>query len=159
MHHGPVATTDKRPSRRVLGWLPVALLLVGVSNHLWQVQHHQLSPWLGAGFGMFATTDVGSARQVYLTAVLADDREQEITLGEPYRDTLKRARGLPSDSWLGRLAEATFRALDSSSDIEFSAAPVALRVEIWRMSYRPKTLAPSASLLASHTYPFPADGG
>lgn len=159
MQHGPVATTEKRPSRRVLGWLPVALLLVGVSNHLWQVQRHQLSPWLGAGFGMFATTDVGSARQVYLTAVLVDGREQEITLGDPYRDTLKRARGLPSESWLGRLAEATFRALDSAADMEFSAPPVALRVEIWRVSYRPSTLEPSASLLASQTYLFPADGG
>lgn len=159
MHHGSVATTDKPPSRRVLGWLPVVLLLVGVSNHLWQVQRYQLSPWLGAGFGMFATTDVGSARQVYLIAVLADGREQEITLGDPYRDTLKRARGLPSESWIGRLAEATFQALDSASDIEFSAPPVALRVEIWRVSYRSSTLEPSVSLLASQTYPFPADGG
>jgi hypothetical protein len=159
MHHGPVATAGQRPWRRALGWLPVALLLVGVGNHLWQVQRHRLSPWLGAGFGMFATTDVGSARQVYLTAVLADGREQEITLGEPYRDTLKRARGLPSESWLRRLAEATFQALDSVSDAEFSAPAVALRVEIWRVSYRPSTLEPSASLLASQMYPFPVDGG
>ncbi len=139
--------------------MPVALLLVGVSNHLWQVQRHQLSPWLGAGFGMFATTDVGSARQVYLTAVLADGSEQEIALGEPYDDTLKRTRGLPSDSWLGRLAEATFQALGAASAIEFPSPPVALRVEIWRLSYLPTTLEPSASPLASRTYPFPADGG
>ncbi len=159
MHHGPAATTGQRPWRRALGWLPVALLLVGVGNHLWQVQRHQLSPWLGAGFGMFATTDVGSARQVYLTAVLADGREQEITLGEPYRDTMKRARGLPSESWLGRLAEATFQALDNVSEIGFATAPVSLRVEIWRVSYRPSTLEPSASLLASQMYSFPVDGG
>jgi hypothetical protein len=143
--------------QKALSWLPVALLLGGVMNHLWQVQRHQLSPWLGAGFGMFATTDLDSARQVYLTALLADGRERELALAEPYQDTLKRARALPSEAWLNQLAAESFDAVAASPDIGFPAMPVALRIDIWRLSYRPETLAPSASLLISRTYPFPAD--
>lgn len=152
--------TENRPSARwqkALSWLPVALLLAGVTNHLWQVHRHQLSPWLGAGFGMFATTDLDSARQVYLTALLADGRERELALAEPYQDTLKRARALPSEAWLHRLATATFGALEASFEIGFPAPPVALRIDIWRLSYQAETLEPSASLLVSRTYPFPAD--
>jgi hypothetical protein len=151
---------EGRPATRwqkALSWLPVALLLAGVMNHLWQVQRHQLSPWLGAGFGMFATTDLDSARQVYLTAVLEDGRERELALTDPYRDTLKRARALPSGAWLQRLATATFDALEASPELEFPARPVALRIDIWRLSYHAKTLEPNASLLVNRTYPFPAD--
>ena len=133
----------------------MALLLAGVSNHFWQVQRHQLSPWLGAGFGMFATTDLDSARQVYLTALLADGSEQEIHLSEPYRDTLDRARGLPSEAWLARLAETAFQALEATPEIEFPAAPLALRVEVWRLSYQADTLVPTAAPVSGATYPFP----
>jgi hypothetical protein len=127
-----------------------------VVNHLWQVHRNALSPWLGAGFGMFSTTDVDSARQVYLTAVLADGAETEVALGEPFRDTWHRARALPSDAWLSRLAEATFRALEETPELEFPAPPVSLRIEVWRLSYQEGTLKPSASLLASGTFAFPS---
>ena len=110
-----------------MAWLPIALLLAGVANHLWQVHHHQLSPWLGAGFGMFASTDLDSARQVYLQVLLEDGSEREIALAEPYQDTLQRARALPTEAWLERLAEAAFNALQASPELEFSPAPVALR--------------------------------
>ena len=156
--HPTRAPARPRHWHKALGWLPVALLLAGVSNHFWQVQRHQLSPWLGAGFGMFATTDLDSARQVYLTALLADGSEQEIHLSEPYRDTLDRARGLPSEAWLARLAETAFQALEATPEIEFPAAPLALRVEVWRLSYQADTLGPSAAPVAGATYPFPDHG-
>ena len=149
---GPV---EGRGGRRFSGWLPVVLLLAGVANHLWQVHRNQLSPWLGAGFGMFSTTDVDSARQVYLTAVLADGTETEVELGEPFRDTWERARALPTGTWLSRLAESTFQALDETPFLEFSAPPRSLRIEVWRLSYQDETLQPSASLLAHRTFPFP----
>ena len=152
--------TECRPPvrwQKALSWLPVALLLAGVTNHLWQVHRHQLSPWLGAGFGMFATTDVDSARQVYLTVLLADGRERELALADAYRDTLKRARALPSDAWLQRLAAAAFEALEASHEIAWPALPVALRIDIWRLSYQAETLEPHAGLLVSRTYPLPAD--
>ena len=46
-------------------WLP-SLLLVSVALHqVFLVHHTQLSPWLGGGFGMFSTTDVGTARHLH----------------------------------------------------------------------------------------------
>lgn len=105
---------------------------------------------------MFATTDLDSARQVYLGVVLEGGGERELALTDPYRDTLKRARALPSEAWLQRLATATFDALEASPELEFPARPVALRIDIWRLSYQAETLEPSASLLVTRTYPFPA---
>ncbi len=107
---------------------------------------------------MFATTDLDSARQIYLTALLADGSEQEIHLEQPYRDTLDRARGLPSGVWLDRLAEAVFQALEATPEIQFPVAPQALRVEVWRLSYQADTLAPTAAPVAGATYPFPDNG-
>jgi len=136
----------------------VALLLVGVANHLWQVHRNALSPWLGAGFGMFSTTDVDSGRQVYLIAMLEDGTESEIALGEPFQDTWERARALPTDTWLSRLAQTTFEALEKTPYLEFAAPPVTLRIEVWRLSYQEQTLQPSAVLLASRSFPFPGHG-
>ena len=52
------------PVRRFLNWLPLAVLLLVAANHAYLRYVHNLSPWLGAGFGMFSTTDSVSARQV-----------------------------------------------------------------------------------------------
>jgi hypothetical protein len=139
--------------RPVLTWLPVMVLLAGAANHFWQVHRHRLSPWLGAGFGMFATTDVGSARQVHLTAVLADGSEYWVEVGEPYRDTLLRARGLPSETRLARLAEAALRALAQEPGPAFPAPPARLRVEVWTTVYQAGTLRPRSMLLAGASYP------
>ena len=157
--HPTRAPARPRHWHKALGWLPVALLLAGVSNHFWQVQRHQLSPWLGAGFGMFATTDLDSARQVHLTVQLADGSVREVVLGEPYQDTLTRARALPSSTWLDRLATAAFEALQTRPKIESPASPVSLRIEVWRPVYQAETLQLRANLLARQTYPFPPDGG
>ena len=158
-----MSTGEKDNSRRwwpaAISWLPVVLLLIGVANHLWLVKRHQLSPWLGAGFGMFSTTDVGSTRQVYLTTALADGSEYWVELDEPYRDTLLRARALPTDDWLARLSEATFQALEDDASVTFPAEPLTLRIEIWRNSYAPETLRPTAERLARGIFPFPDDFG
>ena len=135
------------------------MLLGGVANHLWFVHRHQLSPWLGAGFGMFSSTDVGSTRQVYLTAALVDGSDYWVELEEPYRDTLLRARGLPSDAWLARLAAAAFEVLQDDPSVHFPARPLMLTIEVWRNRYAPETLQPTAERLARGSYPFPDDFG
>ena len=48
-------------------WLPIlpAILLAAVALHqLYAVRAHDLTPWKGGGFGMFASTDVGPARRL-----------------------------------------------------------------------------------------------
>lgn len=143
--------------RKVLGWVPVVLLLAGVANHYWLALHHQISPWLGAGFGMFASTDMPSARHVHVIAVLSDGSEREIALGESYQDALERARGLPSDNRMQYAAETAFSALRAAPEIGFPAAPHALRIEVWRTDYAPYTLKPVDSLIALGTWPFSPD--
>ena len=138
-----------------LSWLPVILLVAGVVNHLWQVHRHELSPWLGAGFGMFSTTDVDSNRQVYLSVLLEDGSKVQLALGEQFRDAWQRARALPTNAWLSRLAEATFRALAQTPELEFPDPPRRLCIEVWRISFQERTLTPLASLLARRSFPFP----
>ncbi len=140
--------------QKVLGWLPVALLLAGVANHFWLAFQHQISPWLGAGFGMFASTDMPSARHVHVIAVLEDGSEHEIALGESYQDALERARGLPSDSRMQYAAETAFSALRAAPEIDFPDTPSALRIEVWRTDYAPHTLKPVDSRIAMGTWPF-----
>ena len=158
MPGSPVAGT-RLPARwqSVLGWLPVALLLAGVSNHFWHASRHQISPWLGAGFGMFATTDMPSARHVHVVVRLADGTEHEVALGEAYQDTLERGRGLPSPARLQHAAETAFQALDAAPEIDFPAHPRELRIEVWRTTYAADTLKPADTLLASGTWPFPTN--
>ena len=146
-------------ARRLLSWLPVLMLLGGVTNHLWFVQRHQLSPWLGAGFGMFSTTDVGSTRQVHITAELADGSRHWVELQDPYRDVLERARALPADVWLERLAQVTFEALEAGGDLGFSAEPRALHIEVWRNRYESETLEASAVRLADRAFALVDDEG
>ena len=141
--------------RSALEWLPVALLLAGVSHHFWLVSRHQISPWLGGGFGMFASTDMPSARHVHLIARLADGSEHEVALGERYQDALERARGLPSKARLQHAAETAFKAIEATPEMDFPAPPRELRIEVWRTTYAADTLKPADTLLASGTWPFP----
>jgi len=158
MPASPVAGTPVHARwQGVSGWLPVALLLAGVSHHFWQVSQHQISPWLGGGFGMFASTDMPSARHVHIMVRYADGSEHEVALGETYQDALERARGLPSMARLQHAAEAAFRALEAAPGIDFPTPPRELRIEVWRTTYAAGTLKPADTLLASGTWPFPPD--
>lgn len=142
---------------RWLSWLPLALLLGAFIHHLWLVQRYDLSPWLGGGFGMFASTDVGSARQVLLLVELADGRDFQIDLVHPYRDTLERARGLPSPAWLARLARTGFEALEDTPEIQFPAPPRGLRIEVWRILAAAGTLNTRSEMITSARFPLPDD--
>jgi len=106
---------------------------------------------------MFATTDMPSARHVHVIARLADGSEREVALGEAYQDALERARGLPSEARLQRAAETAFRALNAAPEIDLPAPPRELRIEVWRTAYAADSLKPADALLASGTWPFPAD--
>lgn len=156
---GLPAQGARLPTRwhKALGWLPVALILTGGANHFRLASQHQISPWLGAGFGMFATTDMPSARHVHVIAQLADGSEHEVALGEAYQDPLERARGLPSQARLRHAAETAFQALNAAPEIGFPAPPRELRIEVWRTTYAAVTLKPADTLLASGSWPFPSD--
>ena len=127
-------------SRRLLAWLPPALLLAGAANHFYLVNRHQMSPWLGAGFGMFATTDVGSARLLVVSAETGDGSRYPVTLNEPLSELAKRVRGLPDRAQSGALADAILDDLGYRRSGINSGDLATLSIEVWRTGYDPGTL-------------------
>lgn len=148
-----------RAWRLVLAGLPTLALLAGATNHFWLVHRDRLSPWLGGGFGMFSTNDVGDFRRVVVTAELRDGQRYPVTLREPLDELVDRARGLPDQRRLAALAQATRKALaapGSGLDIDRLAA---LRIEVWRTEIEPRTLRPHQRRLVAERFELPAGDG
>jgi hypothetical protein len=139
-------------THRLLACLPPALLLAAAANHFYLVSSHELSPWLGAGFGMFATTDVGSARLLVVNAITEGGERYPVTLNEPLSELAKRVRGLPDRTQSGALADAVL------DDLGFGRSGVAagdlstLSVEVWRTRYEPGTLRPQQTLISKQRF-------
>jgi hypothetical protein len=145
--------------RQALVLLPVLALLTGAANHAWLVHRHQLSPWLGGGFGMFATNDVGSFRRVIVTVIVRDGQAYPVTLREPLQDLVDRARGLPDTRRLRALAEAVRAALGEPGSGVDPADLAALRVEVWRTRLVPKGLRPLQTPIVSRRFDLDAGRG
>ena len=129
-------------SRRLLAWLPPALLLAGAANHFYLVNHHQMSPWLGAGFGMFATTDVGSARLLVVSAETEDGSRYPVTLNESLSELAKQVRGLPDRAQSGALADGILNDLGYGRSGAGAGDLTTLSIDVWRTRYDPGTLRP-----------------
>jgi len=107
----------------------------------------QLSPWLGGGFGMFASTDGWGRREVQAVAVRQGLRR---TL-EPMNDApgaSRRAAALPSDGHLHALARE-LAVLPSRDE-----APLhAIEIRVWGVEFERETLAPRRVLLRALSVP------
>jgi hypothetical protein len=129
------------PARVWARWLP-SLVLIGVALHqIFLVQHTQLSPWLGGGFGMFSTTDVGSARHLH-AFVQRPGIDRLVSLPPRLEDAERRTLALPSESNLRGLALA----LADEPTPDHGAAE-AVRIQVWRTHFDPATLAPESQIL------------
>ncbi|NOQ15320.1 MAG: hypothetical protein GQ583_12695 [Methyloprofundus sp.] len=139
---------------RVFGWLPIFLLFIVVAQHFFLVRTQHLSPWLGGGFGMFASTDVGSSRKIIVTAISKNGEENPITLAGHLEELYQRARGLPSARQLDELAQATWKELERESveGKEFSLA--LLRIEVWKTHYNVKSLQPEMAQIVLKIFDF-----
>lgn len=85
-----------------IAWLP-PWLLVGVALvQIWLVYGEAMSPWKGGGFGMFASSDVPSARSVRVF----DGDGRRIPIPAAQRALRLRARALPTERNLRALADA-----------------------------------------------------
>ncbi len=135
--------------RGTLRGLPVIVLLSTAGHHfLWSHWGH-LSPWLGGGFGMFASTDITPVRRVYLYAVDAAGRRRPVDLPRHLDELALRVEGFPHRHWLEELAKATHRHLADDPK-----APAALAVEVWRNVYD-ADLRPRAQRVAALEMAFP----
>lgn len=131
--------------------LPAALLVAVALAQIVLVRHAALSPWLGGGFGMFASTDGWTRREVRAVAV----REGLRRPLAPMRDApaaSRRAAGLPDDGALRALAHELAR-LPSPDE-----APLrAIEVQVWGARFDPDTLERRPVLLRALTVPVDAD--
>ena len=101
--HKPTPTTL---SPRWLLWLPVGILLCVWALQVTLTQTHDLTPWKGAGFGMFSVIE-----QRNLDIEITDTSGQTLTLDmeslKAHRSRLvQRTRRMPSEAMLCHLAEA-----------------------------------------------------
>ena len=139
---------------RILGWLPCVLLVVVASNHFMLVRTQHLAPWLGGGFGMFASTDVGSTRWIAVTAVSENGDEHRVPLKGQLRDLKYRARNLPNASQLDALAQAVWKKLEKDAIEETESPPASLAIEVWKTRYHAKSLQPEQIQLALEYFDF-----
>jgi hypothetical protein len=121
--------------------LPACLLLSIAAGQIWLSLNHDLTPWAGAGFGMFATTDVRGSRHLHAFALQPGVR-RELGVPDDARDLVRRALAFPTRGALARVG----RRLAEDSDPVWGR-PDAVEVQVWLTSFERGTLAPSARLL------------
>ena len=139
---------------KTLGWLPCILLLAGAINHFVLVQTGNLSPWLGGGFGMFASTDVGPSRLLVVTAMNENGDEYTVPLKGRLKKLKYRARGLPGRSQLEVLARATWEKLERKPVDETGSPLASLRIEVWKTRYQASSLQPQQTQIALEQFDF-----
>jgi len=133
-----MAGRSHQRSCRLLPWVPSGLLLAVAFNHFVLVSMYDLSLWLGAGFGMFSTLDVGDSRHFHIYAVTSS-RDKELVIPETLEDLEERSLALPTPARLRRLGQA-MAALDRAG-----GRPV--RVELWQTRYEPESMQPESHIL------------
>jgi predicted DCC family thiol-disulfide oxidoreductase YuxK len=148
LHEGAVTKTPLKTT--MLYWAPIALLLLMLANHMYLRHEANLSPWLGAGFGMFSTTDSVSARQLVIYGIDGNGLETELTVPHGLIAELKRTSALPTTSSFTQFTEKMHgHLLQSDCDATAGCAFSAYRLEIWRAHYDPQTLLPVGERLKS----------
>ena len=126
-------------------WLPAlpALLLTAVALHqIYAVRSHDLTPWKGGGFGMFASADVGPARRLEVSLLRGVSRVR-VEIPVEVREHAARVRRLPTQARLEVFGRAVGDALGGTEGVYR-----AIRVEFWRIRFD-DALEPSWSLVRS----------
>ena len=144
----------KNSFARFLGWLPIFLLLIVAAYHFFLVRTQHLSPWLGGGFGMFASTDVGSSRKLIVTAISKNGVEHPVKLMGHLEELHQRARGLPSSSQLDVLAHEIWKELDKENTENKEFPLISLRIEVWKTNYYAKSLQPYPTRIVLKEFDF-----
>ncbi len=126
---------------RYANWVAPTLLVWVGATQIALTRTADLSPWLGGGFGMFSNIDSRSARHL---VVLAESPglwlEREVP--EELSEAEERVRALPTQTRLRAFAERMLR-------VERERVPDLrrLRVQLWRTTFAPGTLAPNVRLV------------
>lgn len=139
----------KAERRRTAAKLAVPLLLVAVASvHLYFGQTGPLNPWVGGGFGMFASVDRRESRAIRASAdvgsrQVALDVAGWVGTSERHARLHDRVLALPSEEALARLA-AELReqrwnveggVFDDVDDHRALPAANSISISVWRVDY------------------------
>jgi hypothetical protein len=134
-------------------WLlaPALLVLVALAQ-ITLAFALDLSPWLGGGFGMFATIESRSERHLVAFAD-SPGLMRELAIPERLEDAAARVRALPTRDRLRELA-----ARIAAAERERVPGIQGVRLQLWRTRYAPGTLAPDDRLAGEVTAGLDEDG-
>jgi hypothetical protein len=142
---------------RVRAWsarasaLPAWLLVVVAAAQVVAAKTGPISPWLGGGFGMFATTDAPSRRHLHAVA-LREGMREELELPEELAQPVRKTESFPSQRRLRALAREIAAWVRETDDPH--AAPLeAIAITVYRVHFDRDTLAPSGEPIASLRVP------
>lgn len=131
--------------------LPPFLLVAVATAQIVAAKTTSISPWLGGGFGMFATTDSWSRRHLHAVALRPGLRE-ELDIPSYLRDDVRRALALPNERHLSLLAHEL--AILDAEEGDPNAGPLeAISIRVFRLHFDRDTLAPSGEPIASFELP------
>lgn len=116
--------------------LPAALLTGVALAQIALVHSADLSPWLGGGFGMFATIESRSERHLVATMETPGLR-RPVRIPPELAERERRVRVLPTRERMTRLAEALLAWEEQRLGMRGD-----LTLELWRTRRDPETLAP-----------------
>ena len=123
-------------TQKALAILPAAVLVAVAGWQSIRVQTHDQSPWIGAGFSMFAYVDGGQYRPLIVVEV--DDPAVSVSIPARLHREADRLKAAPTDDRATRFAQSI--AAEAGRDV---------RVEVWRPLFDAESLVLSAELIAS----------
>ena len=133
---------------RLVYFLPVILLVTVAFVQIGLANYSYLSPWSGGGFGMFSTTDVGSARHVHIYAVTPSVR-RELIPNTKHKKIVDQLLVFPADYRIINFSEQLKDIFYIPED-----GPVNLDIQVWKKIYDPDTLEPRTEIINSMEIPF-----
>lgn len=131
--------------------LPPLLLVAVAIAQIVATRTTPISPWLGGGFGMFATLDAPSRRHLHAVALRLGLRE-EIEVPRWLDPELRRALGFPSEHRL-RVLAAELEAFVRANEDPGAGPLEAISLGVYGVRYDRDTLAPSGVPIASLEVP------
>ena len=128
---------------KLVSYLP-ALLLAAISiNQLILANFFNLSPWLGGGYGMFSTSDVGNNRHIHVYA-RSESIIKEIILPSEMNYLALKIQSFPTESNLNFLAK-TVAKQEADNTVD------SIEIQVWKSYFKPYTLEPSGKMLVSYS--------
>lgn len=129
---------------KAITYLPSILLITIAINQLILANFFNLSPWLGGGYGMFSTTDVGNNRHLHVYA-RSDGIFKELIYPQNLDDLALRTTSFPTTDNLKSFA---YRIAELEDDKSISS----MEVQVWKSYFKTYSLEPSSKIFLSYKF-------